>query len=607
MATHIVNFGANPVNTDNAYKQAIESGLDAEHSIIELACNAQDYGTNVNIMLNGKNVSTHPQNKMRLTSVIIKDDGCGMHHDTVLERFRGAYQDSDSHSSDSQMGRNGVGVKTAFQYWKTILVETTTKDYIPREWTCNPSNLDLIDNTYKQLSTLKPGDEDTELRKYTITQKNAVCDEQWERVAHVQSGVKVTLKNPRDSIIIDINEILRRLSHSIEFLSKKDNKITLGYMNESQHATEIVVKPFYKKDKIPEFICSAKGKSTEDVFINISQKESKLFPAYVESIEPIEFDIKITSASDRQDEANDFVMSICGCNIYDSPRRHSGTAGPSQAIMTIMSLDKFDNVTGFAYKIHGYVKCNDIRLKQALRYNKSAIDFQDKYARNFFTYITSLFKELNNIYIDYLKQFNTDQEVTILREVQSEFAKILSSKIDSDSDAKREKDENNDKQQYQSTNAEYVCNSCGKQWKVPKIKTPTYCCEYNIDSNEEGCDSRDICRKTIKSTVPTFKWVPFLGKFCPARFEESSNEMLLAKYHPAFITTQGGKNKITYLKHTAMEKALVALTIQQVKSQEFELSYCDNLKKQFLLKTNKSHTAECVKEWKINGINQAEI
>lgn len=590
-----ISFGTNPVNIDNARRQAVESGLDSEHCILELAQNGEDYGTDVHVILNGDFIAPH---HMKLNSVIVSDNGIGMHHDTVLERFRGSYQDSESHSSESQAGRNGVGVKTCFQFWKNIHVSTTTKGIIPTNWTCDTENLALIDNTYKQLSSLKPGDNDTELRKYNITMKEAVTDEDWETVPHVQSGTTVTLDNSRTKVKIDIKEIIRRLSHNIEFLSKKENRLTLHYKNEKQHPTEIVIKPFYEREK-PSYIAHAKGNSSQDIFITVPGKQAITFPKSSDpELSKVDFDIKVTldtKDTDIDPVNNEFIVSICGANIYDAPRHGSG---PSNAVNQILCLDKFENTTGFAYRIHGYIKSQDINLKNALRFNKSALALQDKYAKKFFDYILSIFKELNRIYIEYLEQFNRSQEDDLLQEIEKEFNKILQGTITRLNGTPTTPHEN--------IHAEYECKDCNLTWKVLKLKIPSFCAEYNINGSE-GCGSSDIQRRQIHGDGINFKWTPFLGNFAPARYEDSEKIIYLAQYHPDFITIQTGKNRINYLKSTAIQQGLVAITIGQTKSSDFEINYGQNLKKHFYNKSNQKHINECLKIWKTNNINSNNI
>jgi Histidine kinase-, DNA gyrase B-, and HSP90-like ATPase len=596
----MVDLGVNPVNIDNARRQAVESGLDAEHCILEHAQNAQDYGTDVHVILNGDFVAPH---HMRLNSVIIKDNGIGMHHDTVLERFRGSFQDSESHSSESQAGRNGVGVKTAFQFWKNILVDTTTKGYIPEHWICDPEHATLIATTYAQLSTLHPGDDDTELRKYDVTMKSATAVEPWEKVPHVQSGTTITLKNPRTDFKVDVKEITRRLSHNIEFLSKKDNRITLHYKNANNNMTEIIVRPFYERDK-PSYIAHAKGNSNEDIYITLPGKPASLFPKSMDpELSKIDFDIKVTldskdMADGEPSNFNEFIVSICGANVYDAPRKGYG---PSNAITQVLSLDKFENTTGFAYRIHGYVKSQDIHLKNALRFNKSAMALQDKYAKKFFDYVLSLLKELNKNYMEYLDQFNKSQEDDLLQEVELEFNRILQG-----TNQGKSKGDGHKTDPHENTHHEYECLDCGCTWKVPMLKIPSFCAEYNI-TGEEGCGSSEIQRRKIKAAGTAFKWVPTLDNFIPARYEKAENVVYLAQFHPDFITTQTGKNRLNYLKSTAIQQGLVALTIGQTDAPNFEVSYGQNLKKHFYNKHNQKHVNECLKIWKLNKINPNSI
>jgi Histidine kinase-, DNA gyrase B-, and HSP90-like ATPase len=596
-----INFGLNPVNIENAYKQAIEAGLDVEHCVKEIAQNAQDYGSEVHVYLNGNHQKS---NQILVTSIVVTDNGCGMHHDTVLERFRGAYQDSESHTTAFQAGRNGVGVKTCFQFFKNIKVETSTKDFIPMQWECNPDNEPMIESSFNSLSSLKHGDPDTELRIYNVSIKDATS-EPWQNVPHVQSGTKITLMNPRNEIFVDIKEIIRRLSHSIEFLSNKDNTITLHYRNEKNNPTEVKIKPFYEREK-PSYICHAKGDSTQDFYITIPGKQSFLFKKSTDpELKKIEFDIKIVldakeSPDEKPAEPNQFIISICGANIYDSPREGSG---PSTSVNYILNLDKFENQMGFSYKIHGYFKTQDLNLKKALRFNKSALAYNNIHAKRFLDYIVSLFKKLNEIYMDYLNDFIVNQEEDLLAEIAQEFNSIfkepkfnLSPSTDSQS-----------KNSSECKHAEYECHSCNKKWKVPKLKTPSFCAEHNI-LDDEGCGSPDIERCQQKSFGCIFKWLPFIGNFVPARFEPKEQTIFLAKFHPLFITTQNGKNKITYLKNTAIQQGIIAVSISQSNSNsDFESSYSKNLKNHFHYKKNNKHNSECIKIWKENNINPSQI
>lgn len=602
-----ISFGENPVNIDGARKQAVESGLDTEHCILELSHNSQDYGTVIDITLNGDYVAPH---FMNLNSVIVEDNGTGMHHDAVLEKFRGSYEDSESHTSEFQSGRNGVGVKTAFQFWKNILVETTTKDMIPTTWECDPSHYNMIDSTYSQLSKLNKGDPDTELRKYNITMKEAQCNELWTSVPHVLSGTTVTLKNPRSTVRVDVNEIVRRLSHCIAFLSIPDNRITLHFKNEKNNMTAVVIRPFYERNK-SSFICHAKGDSTKDIFITVPGKEAIVFPKYPDSdLSKIEFDIKVTLDSKDKDildtepsNGNEFILSVSRSNIYDTPRK----GGPSNAVTTLLSLDKFENTTGFAYRIHGYIKTDNINLKNALRFNKSAIATQDKNVKKFFDYILSLFKQLNIIYINYLDQFITTQENDLLKEVELEFNKILTGvNVGTTNPGEKQSGSLIPSNPHENTHAEYECNDCHIIWKVPKNKQPSFCAEYNIVDND-GCGSDDIHRRQLKLAGTCFEWTPYLGKFIPARYQEDRKTIYLAQFHPCFITTHTGKNRITTLKQAIIQQALIALTIGQAKTPDFESIYGANLKKHFHNHSNHRHVTECIKVWKTNNITSSEI
>src|SRR5947207_1600485 len=59
-------------------------------------------------------------------SIICEDNGTGLTHDEFLNRFCGAYAESETHHDTDRAGRNGVGTKTYTSIADRIIVRTTT-------------------------------------------------------------------------------------------------------------------------------------------------------------------------------------------------------------------------------------------------------------------------------------------------------------------------------------------------------------------------------------------------------------------------------------------------------------------------------------------------
>lgn len=620
MPTEVIKLGANPIDKYYAYKAAVESSLDVISAILELVENGMDYGTDVSIKLNGTGL---PNNQMELRSVVIEDNGMGMDHATVWERFRGAFHDSASHNKTSKSGRNGVGVKTNFQYWGQIEVQTTTKDFTPKknEWKCKEENLDEIERTYQIASTVKRGSPDTEMRRYILEIDGTEAVIPWEECDRDISGTKVILKLPRGKVHIDVGVLIRRISHRIEFLDKlknPENKATIHYRNENNKAMSKEIMPFYESDGKDRFVCRIKGNNYTDTSLLIQDEygdtqPSKTLPANKNSIlGGIDFDLKVLASESEKGSPNSFVLSICGANVYDIGSKRKNSVPP--AVDFLVSQGNYTSSSGFSYRLHGYIKTNDERLKRALRHNKSVLDLEDKYALAFIEYITKeLLKPLNDAYVASLERDSGSMSLAVRDKISQELNAVLRRRRER-TQRKSPAPPENPTDKVLSKNKKYRCNDCLKVWRAPSDKNPSYCGEFNVDK-EKGCGSRDIQHLSVSKTETRFNsvnvtFVDFLGGFIPARYEKDEGTVRIATLHPLFITPLRGQRKQMQEISSGIEQALFAIATSKAEEEErsFGEVYGEFLREWYEHRTDATKLkAVCKKKWEENNISIDDI
>ena len=119
----VVDLGKNPVNEYQAREYAKESSPGIINVALELTENARDNATEVIVTID---VAEWRDGIIVPNSIICEDNGTGLTHDEFLNRFCGAYAESETHHDADRAGRNGVGTKTYTSIAERIIVRTTT-------------------------------------------------------------------------------------------------------------------------------------------------------------------------------------------------------------------------------------------------------------------------------------------------------------------------------------------------------------------------------------------------------------------------------------------------------------------------------------------------
>lgn len=571
-----------------AFQCAVNSCESLKKAILEIVYNACDYGNDVVITLTGEKEN----DKFNLKSFRVEDNGCGMSHDTVMQKFFGAYWDSDSHDNANQSGLMGVGTATPLKYFKEIEVKTTTSGLIPEEWECHPDSIEEIERTFTENSELKKGDLDTEWRYYSIN-LSKIEFVGVDKANDNDSGTTVTVSSPNRKLRIDIEEIIQMLSRRMSWL-KGNNKMKLVIEDGSPgRPKQFVIKPFDEHDSFPviSVIAQVNGKSDKDMLVQcmkdnvaaITVPKPKLF-------DDVKFDVRLVG-SEESDRSKDkmFVLDICGSNVYDDNK--------GAAALAKLGVDKFTGGAGFCRRVHGYISTNNIKLKSALRHNRTILDMDDENVKEFISYVQQVFRALHSQYTKANEHISDDEDEV----VRSGIEEVLDLTFKENGKRRHKKGKANNTSVHKS----WCCSSCGMTWKTPKAFRPTYCAEGNIN-DEEGCTSGDIGPKQNKTTGAAIKvnWCASLGDWLPASYNPTENVVLLSRSHPDFIPQGGVKKSRAERIIRGAEKALFAVAVHRAKetNEDIETTYPELLRDRYKASRNNSHKRSCEKFWDAQGV-----
>jgi len=557
-----------------AFQCAVNSCESLNKAILEIVYNACDYGNDVAISLIGERLD---DGKFNLNSFRVEDNGCGMSHDTVMQKFFGAYWDSDSHDNALQSGLMGVGTATPLKYFKEIEVKTTTSGFIPDEWECHSDSLSEIKSTFGKMSSLKNGDLDTEWRNYCIN-LSKIEFTGVEPAKDNDSGTIVTVKSPNRKLVIKIDEVVSMLSRRISWL-KGNNKMKLSIEDGSRgRPKQFVIKPFDEYDSFPvsSVIAQANGSSSKDVLVQcMKDSVPPLIVKNPKSFKDIKFDVRLIGA-DESDRAKDkmFVLDICGSNVYDDNK--------GAAALAKLGVDKLSGGAGFCRRVHGYISTNNINLKSALRHNRTILDMDDENVKEFVSYIQEVFKALHSQYMKANEHISDDEDEV----VRSGIEEVLDLTFKENGKRRKKKENTTRLPEHKS----WQCDSCNKSWKTLKSFRPTYCAEGNI-KGEEGCNSGDIRPKQNKTSGSAVKVTV-------------DNVVTLSRSHPDFIPQGGVKKSRAERIIRGSEKALFAVAVHRAKenNEDIEKTYPELLRDRYKASRNNSHKRSCEKYWGKEGV-----
>ena len=232
--TSPIHLGENPVNNYQARIYAQESSPSIIAVCLELTENARDNATDVTLTIDvERSEQRNGIHYLTPKRIICEDNGTGLTHSEFLNRFCGAFSDSEVHKDIDRAGRNGVGTKTYTSIADRVIVTTTTA----RSTEGLSTSLQGLETTHRDaLQKVAPsdlmiptdGDPDTVWRAYEFKlHARSALPQLWTKSDPMEMGTRVELVEIFKGTEIPWEVLVERLSYSREWLQNSSHTFTL--------------------------------------------------------------------------------------------------------------------------------------------------------------------------------------------------------------------------------------------------------------------------------------------------------------------------------------------------------------------------------------------
>lgn len=557
-ASEEIDLGEPPINKSRIIQQIIESNTSLVRTLKELVENSLDaQSTRVDLEVVGRRTD---KGSIIVQEVLIKDNGKGMSHDMVLVNFRGLCQaNEDTHESGQYSGKNGVGVKTLFNFFRFVDVETTTAKDIPawRDWASDSIDEDTalrVMASYEQASDLKPGDPDTEMRKYHLEATSAKIIKPWSKCDAQEHGTTVRIHGLRGGkrLVVEEDELMFMLSSHFQWIKEREEHneqfpVIPGsgikeqglflVVKDMSTAAKVVFKKINAFDHTwhkvgfdtnqssgPYLTCT--GNSSSGIHFSYNDKEGNLQkdvlgePDFMGAFDDTDkkFDDK---RSIRLDDVNfklqlthsvpsnqkHLLIQICGSNI-SIPEKMFSSVSQGHGMRAVL---------------RGVIYSNDVRLKKALRHNRTDLEENEPIVRAFWSYVKDVLNRMSKYYERFTKDLGVSSDSKSLEELKQSLAGVFN--------VQKKENENEGGTHSPAKNKRWMCEECDHCWTTPiEEGDPIECPE---------CGSRVIGRaKNGGSRSFEVVWVPGLpeiGEFVASHYNQETKLLRLNRYHPDFV------------------------------------------------------------------------
>ena len=507
-----LHLGENPVNNFQARIYAQESSPSIIAVCLELTENARDNATEVTLTVDVE-ASEQRGGIHYLTPerIVCEDNGTGLTHAEFLNRFCGAFSDSDVHREVDRAGRNGVGTKTYTSIADRVIVTTTTAR--PTEGLAalvpgsDTSHRDELQKTVpNDLKIPGDGDPDTVWRAYEFRlHSRSALPHLWTPASPMEMGTRVELVGIFKGTEVPWEVLLERLSYAREWLQNNAHTFTLQLIGNLPQtfptARRITLRPWAPPMK--NWLIEAKGSSAQDLTIfDPTTKEPVTIPAAAGLPEPIEFDFRVVGrANDGQMQNLDkpaLLLEICGALPY-APSLEGVLSARTLPLLTFLGLEHASSIGAFCNAVCGYGRVNSLALKDALRNNKTTLASGPgmEAVEVLRTYLHSIFRVLHRAWYNATRSSQDEAAKDAIREAETEVNLAIKG-------ANRSPFKGGDITHSQGTGKEsrtppptrrhrWECGECERRWLADAGFIPTVCAESHLGEGAgEGCGCTNI-------------------------------------------------------------------------------------------------------------------
>jgi hypothetical protein len=500
-----IDLGENPVNKFQAREYAKESSPSPISVIVELTENARDNASEVVLTIDIEKFheerGTHILIPRRITCA---DNGTGLTHAEFLDRFCGAYSDSEIHHEIDRAGRNGVGTKTYASIAEQVIVKTTTARLTEG---LNEHRDNLGVGLPPGLVLPKDGERDTVWRVYEFRlHTRSARTWEWQPADSFEMGTEVSLCDIRRGTEVKLEALIERLSYAREWLTNTAHRLTL------QLTGDVPPKYSAKRSRqinpwaLPErsWITAATGRSDSPVAIYDKATDDKVvIPPSTALADVVEFDIRILGKdAEGQMQSMDrpaLLLEVCGALPYGPNLEAGQQSARVMPMLTFVGLEHASSIGAFCNAISGWIRVNSLSLKDALRNNKTTLASGPgaEAVEILRTYLQSLIKPLHRAWYNETRASDEAATRDTVREAEEEVNFALKG-------ANRNPFKSGDIVRPQTREAtetpapparrhRWECGSCGKRWLAAAGFFPKRCAEDNPAAGiGDGCGSESI-------------------------------------------------------------------------------------------------------------------
>lgn len=499
-----LHLGENPVNNYQARIYAQESSPSSIAVLLELTENSRDNSTEVTVTIDVQSAKqVDGKHYLIPQRIICEDNGTGLTHSEFENRFCGAFSDSEGHREVDRAGRNGVGTKTYTSIADRVLVYTTTarpteglNDWRDKLLPLVPKGLDLPFDTTP----------DTIMRAYEYRlHARSALPQSFTSVGAMEMGTRVELVDIREGTELPFEVLLERLSYARDWLQNSAHSFTLqltGNVPQGLNSSRrIVLRPWSPPMK--NWLIEAKGSSDQTVTLFDTTVSDKTEIAPSKDLdEPIEFDFRVVGrANDGQMQSLEkpaLLLEICGALPY-GPNLEGVQSARTLPLLTFLGLEHASSIGAFCNSVCGYARINSLKLKDALRNNKTTLASGPgtESVEALRAYLHSIFRVLHRAWYNATRSSQDEASKDAQREAETEVNLALKGAnrsafktvdIVRSRDAERSRPAPPPAQRHR-----WECGECGNRWLASADFLPSCCAETAPDSGSgEGCGSRNI-------------------------------------------------------------------------------------------------------------------
>lgn len=499
-----VSLGENPVNAFHAREYAKESSPSILAVILELTENARDNSTDLTLTIDvdksRQDGNSHILVPKRITCV---DNGTGLTHGEFLEKFCGAYSESESHHEVDRAGRNGVGTKTYTSIADKVLVKTTTAR--PTEG-LDQHNDSLTPNLPVGLKLPRDGEPDTVWRVYEFRlHTRSARPWEWTPADSREMGTQVDLCDLRPRTEIPYETLIERLSYSREWLQNTAHSLTVQLTGNVPttlgSARRIDLRPW--AHPVKNWLVEARGRSSEEIAIfDPTTKEPERISPAPSLPGVVEFDFRVvgkgTDGQMQNLEKPALLLEICGALPYP-PNLEGVLSVRTLPLLTFLGLEHASSIGAFCNAVCGYARINALPMKEALRNNKTTLASGPggEPVEALRQYLHGIFRLLHRAWYNATRSSQDEAARDAVKEAEEEVNLALRganrNPFKGGDIRKTEPDGRPQPAPPPARRHRWECGSCGKRWLCEAGFTPKICAETGPGSGRgSGCGSDNI-------------------------------------------------------------------------------------------------------------------